>query len=81
MQAASRENMVRVAVVVPNAKSHNLQQFITHSNWSYRNVIDRVAQDVDHLLDGSRAAGYLMDESRFAKQGRGTVGVSWQWLG
>lgn len=81
MQAGSRKNMDRMAEVVPQCKSRNLQQFITHSKWSYRDVIDHVAQDVDNLLGDRRSAGYLIDESGFAKQGKASVGVCRQWLG
>jgi SRSO17 transposase len=81
MQAGSRKNMDRMAEVVPESKSRNLQQFITHSKWDYRDVIDHVAQDVDDLLGDDRNAGLLIDESGFAKQGKRSVGVSRQWLG
>ena len=43
MQAGSRKNMDRMAEVVPDSKSRNLQQFLTHSKWSHREVIDHVA--------------------------------------
>ena len=81
MQAGSRKNMDRMAEIVPGSKSRNLQQFLTHSKWNHRDVIDHVAQDVDELLGDERDACLLIDESGFAKQGRGSVGVSRQWLG
>jgi len=81
MQAGSRKNMDRMAEIVPEAKSRNLQQFLTHSKWNHRDVIDHVAHDVDELLGDDRDACLLIDESGFAKQGRGSVGVSRQWLG
>ena len=81
MQAGSRKNMDRMGEVVPESKSRNLQQFLTHSKWDHRDVIDHVAQDVDKLLGDSRNACLLIDESGFAKQGKGSVGVSRQWLG
>jgi SRSO17 transposase len=81
MQAGSRKNMDRMAEVVPESKSRNLQQFITHSKWDYRDVIDHVAKDVGNLLGDDRNAGLLIDESGFAKQGKKSVGVSRQWLG
>jgi SRSO17 transposase len=81
MQAGSRKNMDRMAEVVPESKSRNLQQFITHSKWDYRAVIDHVAEDVDGLLGDERHACLLIDESGFAKQGKGSVGTSRQWLG
>jgi SRSO17 transposase len=81
MQAGSRKNMDHMAEVVPESKSRNLQQFLTHSKWNYRDVIDHVAHDVDKLLGDGRNAGFLIDESGFAKQGKRSVGVSRQWLG
>ncbi len=50
MQAGSRKNMDRMAEVVPDAKSRNLQQFITHSKWDAREVIDHVARDANELI-------------------------------
>jgi len=73
--------MDRMAEVVPETKSRNLQQFLTHSKWDHRDVIDHVAQDVDKLLGDGRNACLLIDESGFAKQGKSSVGVSRQWLG
>jgi len=70
-----------MAEVVPEAKSRNLQQFLTHSKWDYRGVMDHVACDVDKVLGDSKDACLLIDESGFAKQGKESVGVSRQWLG
>jgi SRSO17 transposase len=81
MQAGSRKNMDRMSEVVPEAKSRNLQQFLTHSKWSSREVIDHVARDADKLLGDGKQACLLLDESGYAKQGRESVGVSRQWLG
>jgi len=81
MQAGSRKNMDRMAEVVPESKSRNLQQFVTHSKWDYRGVMDHVASDVDNLLGDTKDTCLLLDESGFAKQGKSSVGVSRQWLG
>jgi SRSO17 transposase len=81
MQAGSRKNMDRMAEIVPDAKSRNLQQFVTHSKWDHREVMDHVAHDVDGFLGDDHSAGLLIDESGFEKQGKGSVGVSRQWLG
>ena len=75
MQAGSRKNMDRMAEVVPEAKSRNLQQFLTHSKWNSSEVIEHVARDADKLLGDRTDACLLIDESGFAKQGRGSVGV------
>ncbi|MBC8391670.1 MAG: IS701 family transposase [Deltaproteobacteria bacterium] len=81
MQAGSRKNMDRIAEVVPESKSRNLQQFLTHSKWNHRDVIDHAARDADKLLGDVKNACLLIDESGFAKQGKESVGVSRQWLG
>lgn len=81
MQAGSRKNMDRMAEVVPDSKSRNLQQFLTHSKWDARAVIDDVACEADKLLGAEQTAGLLIDESGFAKQGKMSVGVARQWLG
>ena len=81
MQSGSRKNMDRMAEVVPESKSRNLQQFLTHSKWNHRDVIDHVAQHVDKFLGDHRNACLLIDESGFEKQGKRSVGVSRQWLG
>jgi SRSO17 transposase len=66
---------------VPESKSRNLQQFLTHSKWDHRGVMDHVAQDVDKHLDNERNACPLRDESGFDKQGQRSIGVLRQWLG
>lgn len=81
MQAGSRKNMDRMAEVVPESNSRNLQQFITHSKWDAHGVIDDVACEVDKFLGNEKEAGLLIDESSFAKQGKKSVGVARQWLG
>jgi SRSO17 transposase len=70
MQAGTRKNMDRMAEVVPEAKSRNLQQFLTHSKWDARSVIDHVAQEGNELIGDDHRTGLLIDESSFAKQGK-----------
>lgn len=82
MQAGPRKkNMDRMAEIVPDCDSRNLQQFLTHSKWSAREVMDHVARDVSEALGDEREACLVIDESGFAKQGRSSVGVARQWLG
>ena len=65
MQAGSRKNMDRMAEVVPDATSRNLQQFLTHSTWDDRAVINHVAQDVNNLIGDSKSTGLIIDEKYF----------------
>lgn len=81
MQAGSRKNMDRMEEVVPGSKSRNLQQFLTHSKWDARAVIDHVAAEADVVLGDKDNACLLIDESGFEKQGRMSVGTARQWLG
>lgn len=81
MQAGSRKNMDRMAEVVPDSKSRNLQQFLTHSKWSAQAVIHQVACETNEILGDEQKTGLLIDESGFAKQGPMSVGVARQWLG
>ena len=73
--------MDRMTEVGPGSKSRNLQQFLTHSKWDYRDVIDHVTHDIDKLLGDNRNTFLLIDESGFEKQGKSSVGVSRQWSG
>ena len=81
MQAGARKNMDRMAEVIPDSRSRHLQQFLTHSKWDAREVIDHVAQDADQLLGSEHRTGFIIDESSFEKQGKMSVGVARQWLG
>jgi SRSO17 transposase len=67
--------------VVPDTDDRNLQQFITHSKWSAREVLDHVARDADELIGDATDAALIIDESGFAKQGKMSVGASRQYLG
>ena len=81
MQAGSRKNIYAISEVVPDTDERNLQQFITHSQWSAREVLDHVAQNADELIGDATDAALIIDESGFAKQGKMSVGASRQYLG
>jgi SRSO17 transposase len=81
LQGGERKNMLHMAEVVPAADARNLQQFLTHSKWDGRRVMDQVAQEANRLLGDRVEACLLLDESGFAKQGKKSVGVARQWLG
>src|SRR3981189_857489 len=81
IQAGSRNNIYAISEVVPDTDDRNLQQFITHSKWSAREVLDHVAHDGDELIGDATDAALIIDESGFAKQGKMSVGASRQYLG
>ena len=74
-------NMERMEEVVSESDYEVLQQFISSSPWSARDVINKVAVEADDLLGGGCDVGLLIDESGFAKKGKSSVGVSRQWNG
>ena len=81
MQGGKRKNMLHMSEVVPETDARNLQQFLTHSKWEARAVMDQVAREADALLGDEQEACLLIDESGFPKQGKKSVGVARQWLG
>jgi SRSO17 transposase len=80
MQAEKR-NMERMVEAVPDSDYQVLQNFLTHSSWAYRPVMDRVAHKTDALVGGEIGTGLYIDESAFAKKGDQSVGVARQWNG
>ncbi|MEI7729734.1 MAG: IS701 family transposase [Verrucomicrobiota bacterium] len=81
LQGGTRKNMLHMAEVVPEADARNLQQFLTHSKWDARAVLDHVAREANQVLGDPGEACLVLDESGFAKQGKQSVGVARQWLG
>src|SRR6266446_5408004 len=67
MQAGSRKNIYAISEVVPDTDDRNLQQFITHSKWSAREVLDHVAHDASELIGDATDAALIIDESGFAQ--------------
>ncbi len=80
MQAEKR-NMERMSEVVPDSDEQVLQNFLTHSSWDYRAVMDQVARNANRLLGAAMGSGLYIDESPFQKKGTKSVGVARQWNG
>jgi hypothetical protein len=59
MHAGSPKNIYAISEVVPDTDGRNLQQFITHSKWSTREVLDHVARDADELIGDSADAALI----------------------
>ena len=73
--------MERMAEAVPDSDEQVLQNFLTHSAWDYRGVMDQVAKNADHWVGSEVGAGLYVDESAFQKKGEKSVGVARQWNG
>ena len=74
------KNMERMEEAVADADYEGLQHFISDSPWEARPVMDYVALEVSHLLDGPRSMAYV-DETCFTKKGTKSVGVARQYNG
>lgn len=81
LMQAEKRNMERMVEAVPDSDYQVLQNFLTHSSWDYRPVMDRVARNADALVGGEIGTGLYIDESAFAKKGDQSVGVARQWNG
>jgi SRSO17 transposase len=78
---ADKRNMERMAEAVPDSDDQVLQNFLTHSSWDYRGVMDQVAGNADACVGGEQDTGLYIDESAFQKKGDKSVGVARQWNG
>jgi SRSO17 transposase len=81
LMQAEKRNMERMAEAVPDSDEQVLQNFLTHSAWDHRGVMDQVARNADHFVGGELGAGLYIDESAFQKKGEKSVGVARQWNG
>jgi SRSO17 transposase len=81
LMQAEKRNMERMAEAVPDSDEQVLQNFLTHSSWDHRAVMDRVASKADALIGAQIGTGLYLDESAFQKKGEHSVGVARQWNG
>ena len=81
LMQAEKRNMERMVEAVPESDYQVLQNFLTHSSWEHRPVVDRVAHKADAQIGGEIGTGLYIDESAFAKKGEQSVGVARQWNG
>src|SRR5690554_8054527 len=52
-----------------NINYHQMQHFITESNWSARQLMDQVARDVSDALPKTKLTALIIDESGWSKKG------------
>ena len=76
-----KRNMERMEESVEGAEYESLQQFISASSWSARDVMDRVAKEADGIVGGMPCTALVLDESAFSKKGEKSVGVARQYDG
>lgn len=76
-----KRNMERMEESVEGAEYESLQQFISSSSWSARDVMDRVAKEADGIVGGMPCTALVLDESAFSKKGEKSVGVARQYDG
>jgi SRSO17 transposase len=63
------------------ADYHQMQHFITESEWDHRILINQVSQDVSQVLPKRKLTGLIIDESGWVKKGDHSVGVGHQYCG
>jgi SRSO17 transposase len=81
LMQADKRNMERMAEAVPDSDDQVLQNFLTHSSWDHRAVMDQVARSANALVGAEVGTGLYIDESAFQKKGTKSVGVARQWNG
>ncbi len=64
-----------------DAQYHQMQHFITESNWDERAAIDQVSKEVSSILPKRKLTGLIIDESGWVKKGDKSVGVGSQYCG
>ena len=61
--------MERMVEAVPDSDYQVLQNFLTHSSWEHRGVMDRTAGNANTWIGTEVGAGRYIDESAFEKKG------------
>ena len=60
---------------------HQMQHFITESEWDSRSLLDQVSIEVSRLLPKRKLTGLIIDETGWVKKGTKSVGVGHQYCG
>lgn len=78
---SNNRNIERICESLPETGYHQMQHFISDSNWNAHALINKVAQDTSRLLPTRKLTGLIIDETGIAKKGDKSVGVGWQYCG
>lgn len=71
----------RVDPMHASARHQALHHFVAKAEWSYTEMLRRVAQWVIPKMDFSQGGWWIIDDTGFPKQGRHSVGVARQYCG
>jgi SRSO17 transposase len=76
-----RENIETIENDVKGSNYQGMEQFISSSSWSHRDLMDEVARGADEKFGHDNDASLSIDENSFLKKARASVGVKRQWSG
>jgi len=76
-----RKNIETIENDVNGSNYQGMEQFISSSPWSHRDLLDDVARGADEQFGHDQDASLSIDESSFLKKGKDSVGVKRQWSG
>lgn len=79
-------NMERMVEQVTEPAYHQYYNFLSESEWDYKEINKRTAMQVSALMENSKAksgkpTGFIVDESSHLKKGKKSVGVARQYAG
>lgn len=75
------KNMETFENDVTGSDYQGMEQFISSSPWSHRDLLDDVARDASEAIGDDNQTGLFIDETSFLKKGESSVGVQRQWSG
>lgn len=76
-----RKNIETIENDVSGSDYQGMEQFISSSPWSHRDLLDDLARGANETFGDEEEAGFYIDESSFLKKGKASVGVQRQWSG
>ena len=78
----NRVNCQEVADCISELSQQNINHFINSEHWSYRDLMDEIAQDASRLFEQSKQpVALLFDEVGIRKKGKMSACVARQYLG
>jgi SRSO17 transposase len=75
------KNIETIENDVKGSNYQGMEQFISSSPWSYRDLVDEVARGADKKFGHDKDASLSINEISFLKKGNASVGIKRQWSG